>query len=347
MFGVIRMETEPEKPNHLEQVNEKLSTAYKDYSLDPGKLATDAKKTFFKWKYAIPVSLIIIAIGLTWQFTSSHYGKKVANLDGQLTQKDKDATSLNNQLDRSERQLIEVRRERDTEVAKKEVEITRLTSERDNALHRVALLESMPTEFLKIYTNIYSKAPTNFTEFSGILTRLTNAIDTALVAPEFAIYVNNKHVTDDSALVRLTPSNGLFIQVENTSKVSTDNLEVTFITTTEIGDSMDYHGWARVLGGGVTKTSEGIMQNTNVTAIKWRADSLSTPEKIYSVATISFKPPIPTTFGWGRIIVSAPRAQSKVQAIVLQFDDSFRPLQTQTNSNLAQLPESKSSDGTK
>ncbi len=201
----------------------------------------------------------------------------------------------------------------------KDTEILKLTSERDNALQRTAVIESMPGNLFNIYTNIAANAPTNLNQFASIVNDFSNSVAQATIMPEFSIFLNKLPISGNGVLILTNRS--VFVEIQNIGDLTAENATITFsapLSKTNLIKSHDwdenavsardnsstFNTWTTVSAKNIASkdffTAETFMISTNVTepflATKFTVYSSKSKRKDYSIALIFAPPGIPSIF---------------------------------------------------
>ena len=177
--------------------------------------------------------------------TRSTYQSTNSFLAGQLNTT---ATELKNLKSEYSQKIIEhananadLKTDYNEKLRNKDTEILKLTSERDNALQRAAMIESMPGNLFNIYTNIAANAPTNLYQFAAILNDFSNSVAQATIMPEFSLVLNKLPISGNGVLISTNRS--VFVEIQNISDVTAENATITFSAQLSKTNLIKSHDW--------------------------------------------------------------------------------------------------------
>src|SRR5665213_3349592 len=123
----------------------------------------------------------------------------------------------------------------------RDTEILKLTSERDNALQRAAVIESMPGNLFNIYTNIAANAPTNLNQFAALLNDFSNSVAQATIMPEFSLFLNGTPILGNGVLVLTNRS--VSVEIQNVGEVTAENATIVYSAQLSKTNLLKSHDW--------------------------------------------------------------------------------------------------------
>jgi len=254
--------------------------------------------------------------------TRSTYQTTNSFLAGQL---DTTTTELKNLKSEYSQKIVEhanatadLKTDYNEKLRNKDAEILKVTSERDNALQRAAVIESMPGNLFNIYTNIAANAPTNLNQFTTILNNFSNSVAQATAVPEFSLFINNMQISGNGLIILTNRS--VFAQIQNVSDVTAENATIVLsaqLSRTNLLKSHDWDDnsfssmdnsnlnvWTTVSGKNVASkmffSAETFVISTNVTEpflpTKFSVFSSKSKRKDYIINLIFAPPGIPSIF---------------------------------------------------
>ena len=168
------------------------------------------------------------------QTTNTTLVSSNAFLLGQVTQLKQDLSksdqAAQNKLREHENEIINLKTDFNEEKREKDVEIQKITAERESALQRIAILESSPSNALAVYSNLYL---------------LTNVLGFAKeYETDFALNANGSEVTN-GAILTLPNDRRLHFDIKNLGEVSATGLQATVAAAPAIQEKdMGGDGWS-------------------------------------------------------------------------------------------------------
>lgn len=174
-----------------------------------------------------------------YQNTNSYISGQLANTKDELdkTKKDFDQKKTDYVTE-----IADLKSDRNERLQSKDAEILKLTGERDSALQRAAMVESMPGNLFNIYTNIAANAPTNLNQFATILDGISNVVANASIIPKFKLLINNFPILKNPTVL-VSTNRSIQIQVENDSDISAENLTILFFSTLDVTNFIKSDDW--------------------------------------------------------------------------------------------------------
>jgi hypothetical protein len=208
-------------------------------------------------KFPLVLFCAILFSVLGCYFVTSHFaGKKLEStrsafqstnsfLAGQLNTT---TTELKNLKSEYSQKIIEhanatadLKTDYNEKLRNKDTEILKLTSERDNALQRTAVIESMPGNLFNIYTNIAANAPTNLNQFAFILNDFSNSVAQATIMPEFSLSLNKTPILGNGVLILTNRS--VSVEIQNVGDLTAENATIVFTAQLSKTNLLKSHDW--------------------------------------------------------------------------------------------------------
>ena len=161
-----------------------------------------------------------------------------------------------------------------------------------------------------------ANAPTNLGQFNLVLSDITNALSAIAQEPSFNLFINGKSTPSES-IVSLGQSRTLTIVIEESHKVSADNLQLDFWLPRDLDPTNCIaEGWTLSPNKPFLHQS-GLLHEMEGNIWTWKANQLATGGGLYAVNRFEFKKEAALSNFLARFDIAASRAKS--QKIFVQF----------------------------
>lgn len=183
--------------------------------------------------------------GRKLDFTRSAYQSTNSFLAGQLDTTTADLKNLKSEysqkITENANAIADLKIDHNEKLRSKDTEILKLTNERDNALQRAAVIESMPGNLFNIYTNIAANAPTNFNQFATILNDFSNSVAQATIMPDFSFFINNTPISGNGVFILTNRS--VSVEIQNVGDLTAENATIDLFARMSKTNLIKTHDW--------------------------------------------------------------------------------------------------------